>query len=129
MVVQSALSSISFIPLSQWLLANQLQDPNNDIVPDQATFTGDPLPTRQKRRYRPGTVALREIRQYQANTKLLLLKLPFMRLVSAVIISLPTWTCPFLMPYRPSRHCKRPQKHLWYISLKMLSYARSMRKE
>lgn len=46
---------------------------------------GDPLPTRQKRRYRPGTVALREIRQYQSNTKLLLLKLPFMRLVSAAL--------------------------------------------
>ncbi|KAL7820518.1 histone-fold-containing protein [Trichoderma aethiopicum] len=45
---------------------------------------GDPLPTRQRRRYRPGTVALREIRQYQANTKLLLLKLPFMRLVREI---------------------------------------------
>lgn len=48
-------------------------------------LAGDPLPTRQKRRYRPGTVALREIRQYQSNTKLLLLKLPFMRLVSAAL--------------------------------------------
>ncbi|KAG8415191.1 centromeric DNA-binding histone H3-like protein cse4 [Metarhizium acridum] len=42
---------------------------------------GDPVPIRQKRRYRPGTTALREIRQYQGTTKLLLLKLPFMRLV------------------------------------------------
>lgn len=39
MVVQSALSFVSLIPLSQWLLASQLQDPNNDIVPDQATFS------------------------------------------------------------------------------------------
>lgn len=42
---------------------------------------GDPIPVKHKRRYRPGTVALREIRQYQNGTKLLLLKLPFMRLV------------------------------------------------
>lgn len=34
-----------------------------------------------KRRYRPGTVALREIRQYQKSTDLLLRKLPFQRLV------------------------------------------------
>ena len=44
-------------------------------------LAGDPVPIRQRRRYRPGTVALREIRQYQSGTKLLLLKLPFMRLV------------------------------------------------
>ncbi|EXV03592.1 Histone H3-like centromeric protein hH3v [Metarhizium brunneum] len=45
---------------------------------------GDPVPIRQKRRYRPGTTALREIRQYQGTTKLLLLKLPFMRLVQEI---------------------------------------------
>lgn len=39
-------------------------------------------PKRQKRRYRPGTAALREIRHYQKSTDLLLLKLPFARLVS-----------------------------------------------
>jgi histone H3 len=32
-------------------------------------------------RYRPGTVALREIRQYQKSTGFLILKLPFRRLV------------------------------------------------
>ena len=32
-------------------------------------------------RYRPGTVALREIRRYQKSTDLLILKLPFQRLV------------------------------------------------
>ena len=32
-------------------------------------------------RYRPGTVALREIRRYQKSTKLLIRKLPFQRLV------------------------------------------------
>lgn len=34
-----------------------------------------------KRRYRPGTVALREIRKYQRSTELLIRKLPFARLV------------------------------------------------
>ncbi|KAL3846359.1 hypothetical protein ACJMK2_017357 [Sinanodonta woodiana] len=32
-------------------------------------------------RYRPGTVALREIRRYQRSTELLIRKLPFQRLV------------------------------------------------
>ena len=35
-------------------------------------------------RYRPGTVALREIRKYQKSTDLLLRKLPFQRLVREV---------------------------------------------
>lgn len=35
-------------------------------------------------RFRPGTVALREIRRYQKNTELLLRKLPFQRLVREV---------------------------------------------
>ena len=35
-------------------------------------------------RYRPGTVALREIRRYQKSTELLIRKLPFQRLVKEV---------------------------------------------
>ena len=35
-------------------------------------------------RYRPGTVALREIRAYQKNTELLIRKLPFQRLVKEI---------------------------------------------
>ena len=35
-------------------------------------------------RYRPGTVALREIRRYQKSTNLLLRKLPFQRLVREI---------------------------------------------
>ena len=46
---------------------------------------GDPLPHRKKHRYKPGTVALQEIRKYQRSTDLLLLKLPFSRLVSSRI--------------------------------------------
>ena len=36
-------------------------------------------------RYRPGTVALREIQRYQKSTELLLRKLPFQRLVREVV--------------------------------------------
>tara|TARA_R110002050_G_scaffold107126_1_gene217464 strand:- start:1191 stop:1598 length:408 start_codon:yes stop_codon:yes gene_type:complete len=36
------------------------------------------------RRYRPGTVALREIRKYQKSTDLLIRKLPFQRLVREI---------------------------------------------
>ncbi|RHY88914.1 hypothetical protein DYB37_010452 [Aphanomyces astaci] len=35
-------------------------------------------------RYRPGTVALREIRRYQVSTELLIRKLPFQRLVREI---------------------------------------------
>lgn len=40
--------------------------------------------TRKPRRYRPGTVALREIRKYQKSTSLLIRKLPFQRLVREI---------------------------------------------
>ena len=39
---------------------------------------------REKSRYRPGTVALREIRRYQRSTELLIRKLPFQRLVREI---------------------------------------------
>lgn len=42
---------------------------------------GDPVPRGRKRRYRPGTRALQEIRKLQRSTDLLILKLPFARLV------------------------------------------------
>ena len=38
----------------------------------------------KKKRYRPGTVALREIRKYQASSNLMLRKLPFYRLVKEI---------------------------------------------
>ena len=43
---------------------------------------------RKPRRYRPGTVALRQIRKYQTSTELLIRKLPFQRLVREVVWSL-----------------------------------------
>ena len=40
--------------------------------------------TKKKYRYRPGTVALKEIRRYQKNTELLIRKLPFQRVVREI---------------------------------------------
>ncbi|KAK8864187.1 hypothetical protein IAR55_001433 [Kwoniella newhampshirensis] len=45
-------------------------------------------PPPKKRRFRPGTVALKEIRQYQKSTDLLIAKLPFSRVVREVALSL-----------------------------------------
>ena len=39
---------------------------------------------RKRYRYRPGTVALKQIRQYQKSTELLIRKLPFQRLVREI---------------------------------------------
>ncbi|KAL9012529.1 MAG: hypothetical protein Q9173_002713, partial [Seirophora scorigena] len=44
--------------------------------------------TRKPRRYKPGTLALREIRRFQRTTDLLLLKLPFSRIVREIALSL-----------------------------------------
>ncbi|KAI4601280.1 centromeric DNA-binding histone H3-like protein cse4 [Pestalotiopsis sp. 9143b] len=48
---------------------------------------GDPVPAGRKRRYRPGTLALREIRKLQNSTDLLLRKLPFSRLVREIALT------------------------------------------
>ena len=43
---------------------------------------------RKPRRYRPGTVALREIRRYQKTSELLIRKIPFQRLVREIVHNL-----------------------------------------
>lgn len=48
------------------------------------------LANRQKKRFRPGTVALREIRKYQKSTDLLIRKLPFQRLVREIAMDFKT---------------------------------------
>lgn len=50
----------------------------------------DHEPAAKKRRYRPGTVALREIRKYQKSTDLLLRKLPFARVVREIALDMTT---------------------------------------
>ncbi|UZJ53222.1 hypothetical protein CBS101457_002542 [Exobasidium rhododendri] len=52
--------------------------PSTSTVGDTSTVT------KKKQRYRPGTVALREIRRYQKSTDLLIQKLPFARVVREV---------------------------------------------
>ena len=55
---------------------------------------------RKKRRFRPGTVALRQIKKYQKSTDLLIRKLPFQRLVREVVQTMfPTDT------YRVTSQC------------------------
>ena len=46
-----------------------------------ASQQGQKEQQKKPHRYRPGTVALREIRRYQKSTELLIRKLPFQRLV------------------------------------------------
>merc|ERR1711923_364191 len=57
---------------SNWLRKQQKSAP---------TTTGG---VKKPHRYRPGTVALREIRRYQKSTELLIRKLPFQRLVREI---------------------------------------------
>lgn len=60
-----------------------IKDSHICIETDTSHSAGDPVPQqKKKRRYKPGTVALQEIRKYQRSTDLLLMKLPFSRLVS-----------------------------------------------
>ncbi|KAI0677594.1 histone-fold-containing protein [Trametes maxima] len=61
------------------------------------TVADDRLPARSSRahvekRFRPGTVALREIRKYQKSTDLLIRKLPFSRVVREIALDMMTDT-------------------------------------
>jgi histone H3 len=49
-----------------------------------ASKAGEETKARKKPRFRPGTVALREIRKYQKSTELLIRRAPFQRLVREV---------------------------------------------
>ena len=46
-----------------------------------------PHQMQKRRRFRPGTVALREIRQYQKSTDLLIRRAPFQRIVQEIVRS------------------------------------------
>ena len=60
-----------------WLAARTI-DTDYDY---QTPATGG---VKKPHRFRPGTVALREIRRYQKSTELLIRKLPFQRLVREI---------------------------------------------
>ena len=51
---------------------------------------GTPTATKKPHRYRPGTIALREIHKYQKSTELLIQKLPFQRLVREIALDFKT---------------------------------------
>ncbi|KAJ7129567.1 histone-fold-containing protein [Mycena epipterygia] len=58
--------------------------------PRKSTGGNITAPAPRKKRFRPGTVALREIRKYQKSTDLLLRKLPFARLVREIASEMTT---------------------------------------
>ena len=77
-------------------------------------------------RYRPGTVALREIRKYQKSTELLIRKLPFQRLVREIAQDFKTD-----LRFQSSavwRYKKRP-KRTWLACSKTPTCARSTPRE
>ena len=59
--------------------------PPGQRKPSQAT--DEAAATKKKRRFRPGTVALREIRKYQKSTQLLVARLPFANLCRELILA------------------------------------------
>ncbi|KAJ3736242.1 histone-fold-containing protein [Lentinula guzmanii] len=61
-------------------------------APRRSNVRQDDEPPKKGRRYRPGTVALREIRKYQKSTDLLLRKLPFSRLIREIAQDMTTTT-------------------------------------
>src|SRR5687767_13810376 len=54
------------------------------ILPQKAASVTKTNEAPKRHRFRPGTIALREIRRYQKSTDLLLRKLPFQRLVREI---------------------------------------------
>jgi len=60
--------------------------PRKQLVANKSARKSAPATggVKKPHRYRPGTVALREIRKYQKSTELLIRKLPFQRLVREV---------------------------------------------
>ncbi|KAH0853557.1 hypothetical protein HID58_093075, partial [Brassica napus] len=77
--------------ISLWLVPSNRQEINRRQSPEEqlatkaarksAPATGG---VKKPHRFRPGTVALREIRKYQKSTELLIRKLPFQRLVREI---------------------------------------------
>ncbi len=63
--------------------------PRKQLATKSARLAESAVPKRAHR-YRPGTVALREIRKYQKSTELLIRKLPFQRLVREIAAGMPT---------------------------------------
>ncbi len=65
-------------------MARTKQKPKKSAFGEKSRQDGEAKQKRRKRRARPGTAALREIRKYQKGAELLLRKRPFQRLVREV---------------------------------------------
>ncbi|THH19860.1 hypothetical protein EW146_g1405 [Bondarzewia mesenterica] len=68
------------------------EDDDRDEGSSRRVSGAQPATERRKKRFRPGTVALREIRKYQKNTDLLIRKLPFARVVREIALDMMTDT-------------------------------------
>ena len=69
------------------ILAEKREEKRKKAAARMAKKGGQKAPkggVRKRYRYRPGTVALKQIRQYQKSTELLIRKLPFQRLVREI---------------------------------------------
>lgn len=64
--------------------APRKQTATSSVDKSKTVFGGTQANVKKPHRYRPGTVALREIRRYQRNTDVLIPKLPFQRLVREI---------------------------------------------
>lgn len=63
---------------------SMIKTPSAAATQVQASAAAKTVPQRKPFRFRPGTVALREIRRYQKSTNLLIAKAPFQRLVKEI---------------------------------------------
>ena len=72
--------------------------PRKQVVGSKAARKSAPAVggVKKPHRFRPGTVALREIRKYQKSTDLLIRKLPFQRLVKEIALEYKTDVSLFL---------------------------------
>ena len=69
------------------ILAEKREEKRKKVAARMAKKGGQQAPkgeVKKRYRYRPGTVALKQIRQYQKSTELLIRKLPFQRLVREI---------------------------------------------
>ena len=68
-----------------WMKAHKsLPGQAKKTKPPRKRGAAQPTATKKPHRYRPGTVALREIHRYQKSTELLIRRLPFQRLVREI---------------------------------------------
>jgi histone H3/H4 len=77
-------ASAWYAPLPRYCPGRSLTNP----ATARAAPAAAPADGGKKKRFRPGTVALREIRKYQKSTDLLLRKLPFSRVVREIALEL-----------------------------------------